>query len=153
MVSLDRYDEKERQHLLNLPCPTFDSTPFITGTNLKTSRVAIISTAGLHRKTDRPFGVGETGYRVIPNNTMADELVMSHISTNFDRIGFQIDLNTVFPIDRLNELVEKGRIGSSADFHYSFMGATDPTHMEQEARALAAILKQDKVNVVVLVPV
>lgn len=153
MVSLDKYDDKERQHLLNLPCPTFESTPFVTGTVLKTSRVALISTAGLHRKTDRPFGIGETGYRVIPNTTKANDLLMSHVSTNFDRTGFQLDLNTIFPIDRLNELVEKGRIGSAADFHYSFMGATDPTHMEQEARSLAAILKQDQVNVVVLVPV
>jgi hypothetical protein len=33
------------------------------------------------------------------------------------------------------------------------MGATDPTQMEDEARQLAAIMKKDGVDAVVLVPV
>ena len=78
---------------------------------------------------------------------------MSHISTNFDRTGFQLDLNTVFPLDRLNEMAEAGTIGSVAEYHYSFMGATDPVQMEQEARNLASILKKDHVDAVLLVPV
>ncbi len=28
MVHLEQFDEKERDHLLNLPCPTYDTTPF-----------------------------------------------------------------------------------------------------------------------------
>lgn len=48
------------------------------------------------------------------------------ISTNFDRTGFHMDGNLIFPIDRLNELTENGFIGSVANYHYSFMGATDP---------------------------
>jgi len=153
MVSLAGFDEHERQHLLSLPCTSYESSPFVTGTRVSSARVALVSTAGLHRRTDRPFGIGETGYRLIPKGVRAGDLVMSHVSTNFDRTGFQQDLNTVFPIDRLNELVEEGKIGSLADFHYSFMGATDPVQMEDEARSLAAILKKDRVNVVLLVPV
>ena len=34
----------------------------------------------------------------------ADELVMSHSSVNFDRTGFQQDINIVFPVDRLRDL-------------------------------------------------
>lgn len=153
MVSLDKYDESERQHLLNLPCPTYDTTPFVTGITPSTARIALVSTAGLHKKADRPFGVGETGYRLIPGNIEANDLIMSHISSNFDRTGFQLDQNIIFPIDRLNELAKAGFIDSVAEYHYSFMGATDPTQMEQEARNLATILKKDKVNVVLLVPV
>lgn len=153
MVSLDQYDENERQHLLSLPCPTYKSTPFITGITAKDARVALLSTAGLHKKSDRPFGVGETGYRLIPRNIQANDLIMSHISTNFDRTGFQLDQNIVFPIDRLNELAKEGFIDSVAEYHYSFMGATDPMQMEQEARNLTAILKKDKVNTVILIPV
>ena len=44
-------------------------------------------------------------------------------------------------------------IDSVAEFHYSFMGATDPTAMESEARQLAGLLKGDQVNCVLLVPV
>ena len=153
MFPLEQYGEIERKHLLNLPCPQYDSTPFVTGQKISQARVALVSTAGLHQRSDNPFGIGETAYRLIPKTVKSNDLVMSHISTNFDRTGFQQDLNMVFPLDRLNELVEEGYIGSIAEYHYSFMGATDPTQMEEEARSLAAILKKDKVNAVLLVPV
>ena len=87
-------------------------------------------TAGLHRRDDRPFGLGSDDYRIIPGNAQANELVMSHVSTNFDRTGFQQDLNMVFPLDRLREMAEGGEISSIATYHYSFMGATKPEKME-----------------------
>lgn len=157
MVRLAQFEEKERQHLLSLPCPTFESTPFVTtfadGGQLAAARLALVSTAGLHRREDKAFGVGETGYRLIPQDVQANDLVMSHISTNFDRTGFQLDINVVFPLDRLRELVDEGYIGSLANYHYSFMGATPPEQMEAEARSLAAVLHKDKVDAVLLVPV
>lgn len=153
MVRLAQFAEDERNHLRNLPCPVFDTTPFVRGVDMSKACVAIISTAGLHRREDRPFVPGETGYRLIPGDVAANDLVMSHISTNFDRTGFQMDVNMVLPLDRLNELVEDGEVGSVARYHYSFMGATDPTRMEDEARQLAAIMKEDGVDAVVLVPV
>ena len=153
MVRLSQFGEEERKHLLDLPCPSYESTPFVTGTRLAEARLALISTAGLHRRSDRPFGVGETGYRLIPDDVHANDLVMSHISTNFDRTGFQLDMNIVFPLDRLKELVDQGLIGSIAQYHYSFMGATPPEQMEMEASSLAAILKKDRVDAVLLVPV
>ncbi|MBU1565801.1 MAG: glycine/betaine/sarcosine/D-proline family reductase selenoprotein B [Proteobacteria bacterium] len=153
MVRLSQYEESEREHLLKLPCPTYTSSPYVAGLKVSQSRIALISTAGLHRRADRPFGVGETGYRLIPKDVEAKDLVMSHISTNFDRTGFQMDLNMVFPLDRLRELEQQGFIGSLSEFHYSFMGATPPEQMEQEALQLAAILKKDQVDAVLLVPV
>lgn len=153
MVRLVQIEEMEREHLLKLPCPTYTSSPHVTGLKVSQARIALISTAGLHRRSDRPFGVGETGYRLIPKDVDAQDLVMSHISTNFDRTGFQMDMNMVFPLDRLRELEEQGLIGSLAEYHYSFMGATPPDKMEQEARQLAAILKKDQVDAVLLVPV
>jgi D-proline reductase (dithiol) PrdB len=78
---------------------------------------------------------------------------MTHVSTNFDHTGFQQDWNVVFPIDRLRELVGEGIIASIADFHYSFMGSNDPMPLEQEARYVAALLKKDDVDGVLLVPV
>ncbi len=153
MTRLSSYSEEERQHLLELPCPTFDSTPFVIPPPLNSLRVAIISTAGLHRRNDPPFGLGASDYRLIPSDTPADDLIMSHVSTNFDRTGFQMDVNMVFPLDRLNRLAEQGFIGSVATYHYSFMGATEPEKMEATARNLAGIMKKDEVNGVLLVPV
>ncbi len=113
----------------------------------------MISTAGVHKRNDRPFEMGATDYRIIPADTSSDDLIMSHISANFDRTGFQQDWNVVFPIDRFRELVANGTIGSIAQYHYSFMGATDPQQMESTARSLAGIMKNDGVNAVLLVPV
>jgi D-proline reductase (dithiol) PrdB len=113
----------------------------------------MISTAGLHHRDDRPFTIMSGDYRIIPGDIAMNDLVMSHISTNFDRTGFQQDWNVVFPLDRLRELADQGFIGSVADFHYSFMGATDPKLMEKTARDLAGLLKKDRVDAVLLVPV
>ena len=153
MARLERIAEPERSYLLSLPCPTFKTTPWVIGPPLSKRRLALISTAGLHRRADRPFEVGASDYRVIPANTMANDLIMSHISTNFDRIGFQQDINVVFPLDRLRELVDRNIIGSLAHYHYSFMGATDPRQLEGTARSLAGIMKNDGVNAALLVPV
>jgi D-proline reductase (dithiol) PrdB len=153
MVRLAELNETTRTRLLNLECPTFESQPWVTGAPLARRRVAILSTAGLHRRGDRPFTWGSKDYRVISGDLSANELVMSHVSVNFDRIGFQQDLNVIFPLDRLRELATEAVIGSVAAFHYSFMGATTPQEMEPVARGLAALLKRDGVAAVLLVPV
>jgi D-proline reductase (dithiol) PrdB len=150
---LSELPEVEGRHLANLKCPTYDDTPLLAGGPLAKRRVALISTAGLHRREDRPFGPGDGSYRVIPSETPAADLVMSHISVNFDRTGFQQDLNVVMPVDRLRDLVADGSVGSMASVHYSFMGATDPARAEPNAKHLAALLKRDGVDAVALLPV
>lgn len=153
MAILNRMPEPMRSHLAKLACPAFENHPWVTGDVLARRRVSLISTAGLHRRSDRPFA-GMTGdYRVIPGDIRAKDLVMTHISTNFDRTGFQRDWNVVFPLDRLRELAGEGLVGSAAAYHYSFMGATDPAAMEPAARNLAELLKRDQVDAVLLVPV
>ena len=153
MARLDRMTAQEQSHYLNMPCPSFDTTPWVVGPPLSEQKVALISTAGLQRRGDRPFSPGASDYRLIPADTPSTELVMSHISTNFDRTGFQQDWNVVFPLDRLRELAAAGDIGSVAQYHYSFMGATDPGAMEPRARELAQIMRVEGVDAVLLVPV
>lgn len=153
MARLALMPEPMRSHLSELPCPAFPTRPWATGPRLSNRRVAIISTAGLHRWDDRPFESITGDYRVIPGNIEAKDLVMTHISTNFDRTGFQQDWNVVFPLDRLHELAERRVIGSVADYHYSFMGAADPATMAPSARNLAELLKGDQVDAALLVPV
>lgn len=158
MARLADLPEWDREHLLALrdKAPRFEHQPAVAGPPTSRRRVALISTAGLHRREDRPFaaGAGATEYRVIPGDTPAGDLVMSHVSVNFDRSGFRRDLNVVFPIDRLRELAEVGEIGSVAAFHYSFMGATfPPTRFEPKARELAGLLHRDGVDAAVLLPV
>jgi len=153
MARLESLPEPMRKHLADLPCPVFETTPFVESPGPGERRVAMISKAGLHRRGDRPFSLGSDDYRVIPGDAKANDLIMSHISTNFDRTGFQQDLNVIFPIDRLREIAECGEIGGVADFHYSFMGATEPEKMELVVAQLTSLLKKDDVNVVLLAPV
>tara|TARA_R110002167_G_scaffold236193_2_gene441402 strand:- start:2208 stop:2669 length:462 start_codon:yes stop_codon:yes gene_type:complete len=153
MVRIMDLPEALRPHIVDLACPQYDSEPFVGGPPLQDRRVAIVSTAGLQRRGDRPFSIGAADFRVIFDDTAAGDLVMSHISTNYDRSGFEQDLNVIFPIDRLREMAADGEIGSVARYHYSFMGATDPANMEDTARHLAGLLKQDQVDACLLVPV
>jgi D-proline reductase (dithiol) PrdB len=141
------------KRLAELECPEFTTRPWVEGPPLAQRRVAIVSSAGLVVRGETPFRGRDPEYHVIPDTTKSADLLISHISINFDRTGFQEDWNVVFPLDRLNELRAEGTIGSVATTHYSFMGATDPIQMEPHARELAGRLKQDQVDAVILTPV
>ena len=116
--------------------------------------MAIVTTAGLHLAGQATFELRDTSYRVIPGGTPGDRITMSHSSVNFDRSGFQQDINIVFPLDRLRELAEAGEIGTVAEFHYSLMGAGwEPHEIAETAQQVAGLLKEDEVNAALLVPV
>ena len=153
MVHLRELPEQLREALINQELPEFGDTPWINPRPLNECRVALVSTAGLHRREDPAFTPGAGDYRIIPDDYNMNDLVMSHLSTNFDRSGYYQDINTSFPIDRLRELADESTIGSVASRHFSFMGATPPTVMEPVARDLVGVLKGDNVDAVVLVPV
>ena len=131
----------------------FKTRPWVPGPALSQRRIAIVSSAGLVIRGEDPFRGRDPHYHAIPATTRPEDLLCSHISINFDRTGFQEDWNVAFPIDRLRELAAEGAIGSMANVHYSFMGATDPVQMEPYARELASRLKQDSVDSVLLAPV
>lgn len=155
MARLADMPEWEREHHLEKirELPDFGPTPWVHGPPLAQRRVAIITTAGLQVRSDVPFKAGSADYRVIPAETPAADIVMSHVSVNYDRTGFQEDLNVVLPLDRLRELERDAIIGSVAEFHYSFMGAAAIRALEPKATELAGLLKKDRVDAVLLSPV
>ena len=153
MVRLTDLPPAQAKRYSELECPSFDTTPWVDGPPLARRRVAIVASAGLVVRGEKPFRGGDGDFRAIPATTRADQLLFSHISINLDRTGFQEDWNVVFPLDRLNELAADGVIGSVAATHYSFMGATDPKLMVGHARTVAGRLKQDRVDAVLLSPV
>ena len=153
MARLEDIPEPTRTAVRDLPCPSFTTTPFVAGTKLNERRVAIVSSAALIRRGDKPFPFGSGEFRAVPGTWPNGDLLISHVSINFDRAGFQRDVNVVYPIDRLRELAEEGVIGSVADTHYTIMGSTDPAAMEESANGIAAALHADHVTAVVLAPV
>ena len=133
----------------------FDQIPWTTPKPLHESRVAIVTTAGLRVESNADWNAGDQGSTLIPHD--AENLTLAHYSPNFDRVGWILDKNVVFPIDRLNELAEEGIIGSVANTHISFMGA-QPDHTLETIRldsgpAAAKLLKDDEVDLVLLTPV
>jgi len=154
MVALERLSPRLQKHFLDMPCPTFGTAPWVAGPPVAQRKVALVSTAGLHRRGDLPITPGSPDYRVIPAETPANDLVMSHVSTNFDRTGFQLDWNVVLPLDRLRELAQAGRIGGVASRHYSFMGAIGELDgLKSRAVELAETMRADGVDTALLVPV
>jgi D-proline reductase (dithiol) PrdB len=124
MPRLDRLPQVTRNNLLMLPVQVNDDAPFTRPPRpLSACRLAIVTTAGLHRRDDRPFGPADQGYRVIPSDTATADIVQSHTSLGFDRVPIMRDLNISFPIDRIRELVARGELRATAPSHYSFMGA------------------------------
>lgn len=153
MARIEDIPEPTRSNILKLDCPSFDSSPFVEGPKLARRRVAMISSAAIHARGEPAFPFGSAEFRRLSSSLDAGDIVMSHVSVNFDRSGFQRDLNVIYPIDRLRELAAEGVIGSVAETHYAVMGSTDPVAMQITADQLMGQLQQDRVDAVLLVPV
>jgi D-proline reductase (dithiol) PrdB len=153
MVHMTKLPPATQASMANLETPRFADRPFVAGPALSSRRIAVVTSAGLVRREERPFVSGDTDFRVIPAGARAEDILMSHVSVNFDRTGFQRDLNVVLPLDRLRTMADTGAIGSVAANHYSFMGATDPRGMQEHARTVAERLKDDRVDGALLTPV
>ena len=136
-----------------MPMPEFESTPWVSPPPLRDAKVALVSTAGLHRRDDRKFRGGATDYRLIPSDVDYADLAMSHVSVNFDRSGYQQDVNIAFPLEHLHTLAANGEIGSVAQWHYSFMGATAPEQFAESGAEVGRLLKDDGVSAAVLIPI
>ncbi len=148
-------DAAMRAYAATLPVPEFERTAFTPLRKpLSQARVAIVTSAALHRPDQDRYSQGDTGFRALDR---ADrELVLGHWSPNFDHTGFQLDLNVVYPIDRLEELAADGVIGSVAPRHFAFAGNQPDTVSEirlDTGPACAAELAADAVDVVLLTPV
>jgi len=155
MPRLDRLPQPVRNNLLTFPAQVNDSAPFAPLRKpLSACRVAIVTTAGLHRRGDRPFGPGDPTYRILPSNTPAADIVQSQTSIGFDRVPIMRDVNISLPVDRLRELVARGEIGGCAPNHYSFMGAQrDVTRIQDETGPEAARrLLDEGVDVALITP-
>ena len=153
MARIEDIPQPTRDVVLALACPELPGSPWVATKALKDCRIAMLTSAALHPRAEMPFAAGTTEFRALPATLAAADMVMSHISINFDRNGFQRDVNVVYPIDRLRELAAEGIVGAVAETHYSVMGSTDPASMAETADALAGKLKQERVDAVLLAPV
>ncbi len=113
-------DKQVKAMTANIETPVFETTAFTTPKPLHECTVAIVTSASLHHPDDDDFAPSDAGYRVLSGARR--DYMMGHWSPNFDAMGFAVDINTVFPIDRLDELAASGVIGSVAVEHLSYAG-------------------------------
>jgi D-proline reductase (dithiol) PrdB len=85
MVYLSDMPEKQRNIIVNQDLPDYSNTPCVEGSALSERKIAIITTSGLHRRDENVFTPGISEYRIIPDNTDMSDLIMSYVSTNFER--------------------------------------------------------------------
>lgn len=133
----------------------FESPAWTTPPPLSEARVALVTTAGLRTDDVQMWSNTDEGFTVIPHGDKG--LTLSHRSQNFDRSGFNSDVNVVLPMDRLDDMAADGTIASVASQHISFMGAqrdaTLATVRLDTGPAAAKVLTDDDVDVVLLTPV
>ena len=153
MARIEDIPQPTRDVVLNVPCPAFDTAPFVAGPPLAERRIAILSSAALIQRGDKPFPFGSGECRFVSADTSAGDLLISHVSINFDRAGWQRDINVVYPIHRLRDLAALGEIGGVADTHYTVMGSTDPAAMEEAIDQIEGQLRQERIDSVLLSPV
>ena len=123
--------------------------------------VALISSAGIALKTDRPFDQdgerqnpwwGDPSYRVLPKTATEQDVRMYHL--HVDPRYAEQDLNCLFPLRRLQELEKAGEIGRVAERHYSVMGyiLRPEELLEQTVPVIIGDLREDHADVVILAP-
>jgi D-proline reductase (dithiol) PrdB len=131
-----------------------DALPFVRPKKpLSESRLALVTTGGVHLPQDARFDIddpaGDASYREVPAD--AETLTWTHA---YHRPEGGADLDAVFPLWTLRNLVGEGVVGESNRRHFSFMGAIhDPHPLEAEtAPEVAGLLAEDGVDAVLLTP-
>jgi D-proline reductase (dithiol) PrdB len=131
-------------------------TPVIK--SIKDCKIAIVTTAGVHLKTQKLFDMhdpyGDPTYREIPANATKEQLMITH--DYYDHKDADKDINIVYPVDRLQELKQAEEIGSIAEVHFGFMGHIDGGHIytliNETAPGVAEKLRTQNVDAVLLTP-
>jgi len=86
----------------------------------------------------------------IPSSTVAAELTVRH--GGYDIRSVERDPNVAFPIDRLREARNEGRVAALADTYFSFPGATSQGKLRKELPGWIERLDDLDVDLMILIP-
>ena len=126
---------------------------------LKNSRLLLVTTAGFTTPSQTPFDdfflSSNTSIREIPDDVDVSNLIENHRSDAFDHTGIRQDPNLAFPLDRMRELSEDGRIGSLNYRHLSLMGSiTAPGRLiKKTITPIVPGLVEDRIDIALIIPV
>ena len=124
---------------------------------LGASRLTLVSSCGVHSKTDQPLDVchpfGDFRFMRVPSGAKRDELIIHQLKYPHD--DADLDISIIFPIERLQELVEEGRLGGLTPNFFSFIGYNmDPEKFERTvAEGIAeAVVQEEHADCALLAP-
>ena len=123
---------------------------------LNESRLTFVSTAGVQPRGTMPFDtvhpVGDYSFRRVPSDSRPEDLEIHQLK--YPTIGAKRDLNVIFPIVRLRELVAGNIIGALTPNFFSFIGYNmDAERLERTlAEDIADAVQAEKPDVVLLAP-
>lgn len=119
-------------------------------------KVCFVSTSGVQPKTSLPFDtvhpVGDYTFRRVPSNSRVEDLEIHQLK--YPTFGAAEDLNVIFPIERLRNLVQQGQIGSLSENFYTFIGYNmDPLQLEKKlAQDIADAVCEEAPDIVIAAP-
>ncbi len=91
---------------------------------LSQTRIVLVDSAGVYRNDQPRFHAedveGDASYRLVPTTTPYADLRIAH--DHYDHAAAEQDLNSVYPIERLDALAQAGVIGSLVPTVLSFSG-------------------------------
>lgn len=137
----------------------FYDTPWAPLTKpLSESKLALVTTAGVHLASDTPFNMydtaGDPTFRVVPSHTDVADITITH--DYYDHKDADKDINIVFPVERVRELVADGTIGSLANRFYGFMGHIEEKYIDslvnEHAKKVLEMMQEDGVDIALLTP-
>jgi D-proline reductase (dithiol) PrdB len=124
---------------------------------LSESRLTLISSCGVHAKSDPPLDVchpfGDFRFRRVPSASRHDDLIIHQLKYPHD--DADLDINVIFPIERLQELASEGVLGGLTENFFSFIGYNmDPERFEHSvAHDIAEVVaKEERADIALLAP-
>jgi D-proline reductase (dithiol) PrdB len=125
--------------------------------DLRRARLALVGSSGLYLPGQQPFDTnalrGDFSWRPIPLDADLAGSGVAH--EHYDHTAADSDRNSVFPLERLRDLVSSGEIGGLTETHFSFSGyLPDWTEVvDSFAPALAERVVEQQPDAALLVPV
>ena len=125
--------------------------------SLSQSRLTLISSCGLHLKSDEPLDVchpfGDFRFSRVPSSAKHEDLIIHQLKYPHD--DADLDINVIFPIERLQELCEAGVLGGLTANLFSFIGYNmDPEKFERTVAAdiAEAVVEEEHADCALLAP-
>ncbi len=125
---------------------------------LREAVLALVTTGGVHLQSQPPFDMsdpnGDPTFREVPADTPAELLAITH--DYYDHRDADRDLELVFPVRSLRELLARGALGTLHPVTFALMGHIDGPHLatlrERTAPEIARRLAAAGVDYTLLVP-